>query len=55
MNERELLKKRIEILQKDLAMLTEGSVASDTLEIEIYHLKEQLKQLDKQTCQHESF
>ena len=37
------LKKRIEVLQKDLAMLTEGSVASDALEVEILDLKEQLK------------
>lgn len=41
----EQIKAKIEILQKDLAMLTEGSVASDTLEIEIYDLKLQLQTL----------
>lgn len=40
------LKKRIEVLQKDLAMLTEGSVASDALEVEILDLKEQLKVIE---------
>lgn len=44
---KEQIKTKIEILQKDLAMLTEGSVASDALEIEIYDLKLQLQLLNE--------
>lgn len=44
---KELLKKKIEILQADHAMLIEGSVASDSLAIEIEDLKRQLKVLEK--------
>jgi hypothetical protein len=44
---KELLKKKIEILQGDHAMLIEGSVASDSLAIEIEDLKRQLKVLQE--------
>lgn len=44
---KELIKKKIEILQGDLAMLIEGSVASDSLAIEIEDLKRQLKTLEE--------
>lgn len=37
------IKNRIDVLQKDLAMLIEGSIASDALEVEILDLKEQLE------------
>ena len=42
---KEFIKTKIEILKKDLAMLTEGSVASDTLEIEIAFLERELKHI----------
>ena len=44
---KELLKRKIQILQEDLAMLTEGSVASDSLAIEIEDLKRQLKAIEE--------
>jgi hypothetical protein len=44
---KDLLKRKIQILTEDLAMLIEGSVASDSLAIEIEDLKRQLKILEE--------
>jgi hypothetical protein len=44
---KELLKRKIQIFKEDLAMLTEGSVASDSLAIEIEDLKRQLKAMEE--------
>lgn len=43
---KETIKRKIDLLKEDLAMQVEGSVASDSLMIEIEYLKSQLKSLN---------